>query len=40
MQADANFVSAKNNLARTLELFDKGFIGEIVLPTKKDISYL
>jgi len=27
MQADANFVSAKNNLARTLELFDKGFIG-------------
>ena len=27
IQADANFTNAKNNLARTLELFDKGFIG-------------
>ena len=27
IQADANFANAKNNLARTLELFDKGFIG-------------
>jgi HlyD family secretion protein len=27
IQADANFANAKNNLARTLELFHKGFIG-------------
>lgn len=27
IQADANFANTKNNLARTLELFDKGFIG-------------
>ncbi len=27
IQADANFTNAKKNLARTLELFDKGFIG-------------
>ena len=27
IQADANFANAKNNRARTLELFDKGFIG-------------
>lgn len=26
IQADANLITAKNNLARTLELFDKGFI--------------
>jgi HlyD family secretion protein len=27
IQADANFINAKKNLARTLELFDQGFIG-------------
>ena len=27
IQADANFTTAKNNLNRTLDLFDKGFIG-------------
>ena len=29
IQADANFTNARNNLARTLELFDKGFIGAV-----------